>query len=168
MKKIILIALCLMSINVYSQEANGIGFLGNAFLSPSKTGKMYYGVIGSIYTRIPTKNNPDFAVVKLNVGKQFHELVDITDFGATLRISPIKYSYIGVSPYTYRSLIVKETDDGTGDVVFTEKNYGSAHLGFSIPITEDFKFEGEVNYNYFYKSRAAGYGFSAGLVLYCF
>jgi hypothetical protein len=168
MKKTIIIALCFVSIKMYSQETVGLGFFGNAFMSPSETGKMYYGAIGSIYSRYSNGNNPNFAQVKFNIGKQFHELVDITDFGATLRISPIKYIYIGASPYTYRHLIVKETDDGTGNVIFMEKNYGSAHLGFYIPITENFLFEAETNWNYFYKSRAAGYGFSAGLVFYCF
>lgn len=164
MKKTIFIALCLMSINMYSQDdiqIAGIGVTGNTFLSPTKKGEMYYGVMGSINVR----DNSDSFLFKMNVGTQFHELARIIDIGFTLRLSLFKYAYIGASPYTYRIIKLKETE-GTENEIYSEKNYGIAHLGASIPITPNFKFELETNYNYFYKSKAAGYGFAVGLVIY--
>lgn len=157
--------ICLLSITTinlsFSQDTNGLGINGTTYFSPIKGGKNYYAAGASFNIR----DEKDFFQLKVFGGVQFHELVKIIDIGTTFRILPIKNIYIGVSPYTIRISTLKETENSEAPVGLS-KDFGTAHLGYAIPISENFKIELEGNYNYFYKSQAAGYGVTLGFVVY--
>jgi hypothetical protein len=161
MKSKITIVLIFLAFFINAQDKSGLGIHGNMFLSPVQNGKNYYAAYGSFNYRDET----DFFNMKMFIGMQFHELVKIIDLGWTFKLFPVKNVYLGVSPYTLRISTLKETEE-TETPLAVSKEYGSAHLGYSLPLDENIKMDFEVNYNYFYKSEAAGYGFSVGFIFY--
>lgn len=143
-------------------QATGIGVQGNMYLSPVTSGKQYYGAYASVNLR----EESGFMEWKFITGLQFHEKVKIVDLGATLRFFPGKrLVYLGVSPYYARILSLKKNEGDEAPLAIS-KGYGVAHLGLQLPLGKTVNFEAEGNYNYFYDSKAAGYGFSVGLVFY--
>lgn len=145
----------------YSQENNGIGVNGITYFSPVKGDKNYYAVYGSVNFR----DDADSFVFRIFGGLQFNELVKIIDYGVSLRYYPTNWLYLGVSPYTLRYSLLKETEN-SADAIATAKNFGTFHTGLSWAVSKNVKFELEGNYNYFYKSEAAGYGASIGILIY--
>ncbi|MFM2337238.1 MAG: hypothetical protein RL115_431 [Bacteroidota bacterium] len=154
-----------INVNAQERQESGIGVQGISYLSPVKTGKMYYGTYGSVNLR--SENN--ITELKFITGIQFHEKVKIIDLGSTLRIFPAKkLLYIGISPYNVRLLTLKnkEIDEAEQVPVSISKGYGVAHLGLQLRLGKNVNIEGEGNYNYFYSSKVAGYSFSLGFVFY--
>lgn len=145
----------------FSQEASGLGVNGITYFSPVKGDKNYYAVYGSANFR----DMDDSFSFRIFGGLQFNELVKIIDYGVSLRYYPTTFLYFGVSPYTLRYSLLKESENSVQPLA-TAKNFGTFHTGLSWAASDNFKLELEGNYNYFYESEAAGYGVSVGLIIY--
>lgn len=172
-KHVFIYIVLLVNITMYSQENEyvGFGFTGTSIFSPFKTEyhKMYYGIKGSLNVRIPAYDDKGEALVlQTNVGQQYNDMVNILDIGFSLRVYPTKITYLGAT-YTVRNATLK-VDEGTAltpeQAAGLTFDYGTLHLGLSIPFAECFRFEAEGNFNRFFESKVAYYGVAVGLVIY--